>query len=121
MTTVSLKVFTLHVKDWSHRPATAAFGVSVLSLILFLPAVDAFGQTSQTAPPLSDLKKLSIEELQAIEVTSVSRRAEKLAETASAIQVITQEDIQRSGATSLPEALRLASNLEVAQVDSRQS
>jgi len=55
-----------------------------------------------------------------IEVTSVSKRPEKLSETASAIQVITQEDIRRSGVTSLPEALRLASNLEVAQVDSRQ-
>src|SRR5207249_1805714 len=48
------------------------------------------------------------------------RRPERLGETASAIQVITQEDIHRSGVTSLPEALRLASNLEVAQVDSRQ-
>ena len=55
-----------------------------------------------------------------IEVTSVSRRPEKISETASAIQVVTQEDIRRSGATSLPEALRLASNLQVAQVDSRQ-
>src|SRR5207247_6433984 len=44
----------------------------------------------------------------------------KLSETASAIQVITGEDIRRSGATSLPQALRLASNLSVAQVDSRQ-
>lgn len=53
-----------------------------------------------------------------VEVTSVSRRAEKLSETASAVQVITSEDIRRSGATTLPEALRLASNLHVAQVDS---
>jgi len=55
-----------------------------------------------------------------IEVTSVSGRPEKLSETASGIQVITAEDIRRSGATSLPEALRLASNLEVAQIDARQ-
>jgi len=55
-----------------------------------------------------------------IEVTSVSRRPEKLSEAASAIQVITADDIRRSGATSLPEALRLASNLEVAQIDARQ-
>ena len=52
-----------------------------------------------------------------MEVTSVSGRAEKLSETASAIQVITQEDIRRSGATSLPQALRLASNLTVQQLD----
>jgi len=71
-------------------------------------------------PSPSALKKLSVEELMDIEVTSVSRRPEKISETASAIQVVTQEDIRRSGATSLPEALRLASNLQVAQVDSRQ-
>jgi len=66
------------------------------------------------------LKKLSVEELMNIEVTSVSRRPEKVSEAASAIQVITAEDIRRSGATSLPAALRLASNLEVAQIDARQ-
>jgi len=66
------------------------------------------------------LKTLSIEQLMNLEVTSVSRRPERLSQTASAIQVITQEDIRRSGAASLPEALRLATNLQVAQVDSRQ-
>src|SRR5688572_16559324 len=68
-----------------------------------------------TGAPL-ELKKLSLEELLNVEVTSVSRRPEKLSETASAIQVITREDIHRSGVTSLPEALRLAPNLQVAQV-----
>ncbi|MGA9335452.1 MAG: TonB-dependent receptor [Rudaea sp.] len=53
-----------------------------------------------------------------IKVTSVSRRPEKLSKTASAIQVITGEEIRRSGATSLPEALRLAGNLDVAQKNS---
>jgi len=66
----------------------------------------------------SAYKKLSMQELMDIEVTSVSKRAEKLSATASAIQVITQEDIHRSGASSLPEALRLAPNLQVAQVNS---
>jgi iron complex outermembrane recepter protein len=69
---------------------------------------------------VSSYKKLSLRELMEMEVTSVSRRAEKLTETASAIQVITGEDIHRSGATSLPEALRLLSNLQVAQVNSSQ-
>jgi len=60
-------------------------------------------------------KKLSLQELMDIEVTSVSRRPEKLSDTASAIQVITGDDVRRSGATSIPEALRLATNLNVAQ------
>ena len=52
------------------------------------------------------------------DVTVVTRRPEKLLESPSAVQVITGEDIHRSGATSLPEALRLAPNLQVAQVNS---
>lgn len=80
-----------------------------------------FAQTpATTATSPQSLKKLSIEELMDLEVTSVSRRPEKLSEAASAIQVITSEDIHRSGATTLPEVLRLASNLHVAQVDSSQ-
>src|ERR1700739_1594837 len=71
-------------------------------------------------PTPTTLKKLSVEELMNVEVTSVSKRPERLFETASAIQVITREDIRRSGAESIPEALRLASNLEVAQMYARE-
>src|SRR6266568_1352057 len=92
----------------------------LMVLVLVACAGNARAQTYAASGTPSELKKLSLEELLNIEVTSVSRRPEKLSETASAIQVITQEDIRRSGATSLPEALRLASNLQVAQVDSRQ-
>jgi iron complex outermembrane receptor protein len=67
---------------------------------------------------IGELKQLNVEELMNVQVTSVSRHPEKLIETASAIQVITQEDIRRSGATSIPEALRLADNLQVAQKNS---
>src|SRR5690606_22529132 len=63
---------------------------------------------------------MSMEELMNIEVTSVSKRSEKLSEVASAIQIITNEEIRRSGATNLPEALKLASNLQVAQANSSQ-
>lgn len=67
---------------------------------------------------LDALKKLSLEELMNIEVTSVSKRPEKLTEVASAIQVITQKDIRRSGATTLPEVLKLSPNLQVKQLKS---
>lgn len=87
--------------------------LSILALAVLLQA-QAWAQTSAANAPAA-LKKLSIDELMNIEVTSVSKRPEKLAETASAIQVITAEDIHRAGASSLPEALRLASNLQVAQ------
>jgi iron complex outermembrane receptor protein len=66
------------------------------------------------------MKRMSLEELMDIEVTLVSMHPEKLSEAASAVQVITREDIRRSGAATLPEALRLASNLQVAQVDAKE-
>ena len=87
------------------------------ALSLFGVAHRAVAQ-SDDAPPPDALKKLSLEELVDVEVTSVSKHPEKLSKTASAIQVITAEEIRRSGATSIPEALRLADNLDVAQVNS---
>lgn len=73
------------------------------------------------ADPVSSvkaLKQMSVEELMDIEVTSVSKRPEKLLEAASAIQVITSDDIRRSGASDLAETLRLAGNLNVAEQNS---
>jgi iron complex outermembrane recepter protein len=88
--------------------------------LFFLLIVGAQAQTNETLAAAEQLKRLSLEELLNVDVTSVSRRAEPLFTTPSAIQVISQEEIRRSGATSIPEALRLAPNLQVAQVDSRQ-
>jgi iron complex outermembrane recepter protein len=67
---------------------------------------------------LNELKGLSVAQLLSVKVTSVARHPEKLLATASAIQVITADDIRRSGATTLAEALRLADNLQVAQKNS---
>jgi len=64
----------------------------------------------------NELLTMSIEELMKIEVTSASRRSQKLSEVSSAIFVITQDDIRRSGATSIPEALRMAPGVEVARL-----
>src|SRR2546430_15182391 len=83
-------------------------------------AVSTVPARAQQRDSLQTLKQLTLDQLMNVEVTSVSRRPERLSQTASAIQVITQEDIRQSGASSLPEALRLASNLQVAQVDARQ-
>src|SRR5881397_3401180 len=87
--------------------------------IATIAALAAFAANAQTGKP-SDLADLSLEELANLEVTSVSRRAERLSDAPASVFVITGDDIRRSGATSLPEALRLAPNLEVARVDSRQ-
>src|SRR5579864_8710918 len=67
--------------------------------------------------PSKDLGNQSIEDLMNIEVTSVSKKEQKLSRTASAIFVITQEDIRRSGATNIPDLLRMVPGLDVAQVN----
>src|SRR5205809_6322589 len=105
--------------------AAATSLVFTLGLVCFVrpgfaQQPDSAGQRPDSSLSAEALKKLSIEQLMNLQVTSVSKRPERLSQTASAIQVITQEDIRRSGASSLAEALRLASNLQVAQVDSRQ-
>jgi iron complex outermembrane receptor protein len=69
---------------------------------------------------VQDLSNLSIEELARIQVRSASKRDEPIGEAATSIYVITHDDIERSAATSLPELLRLAPNLQVQRVDARQ-
>jgi len=68
-----------------------------------------------TSPGPDTFKNMSLEELMDQDVTSVSKEPQPLSQAPAAIQVITNEDILRSGATSLPEALQLADNLQVAQ------
>jgi iron complex outermembrane receptor protein len=72
------------------------FLISILCFILVIAiSYPAIAQVGKLNP--EELKKLSLEELMNVEVTSVSKRAEKLAEAASAIQIITQKDIRNSG------------------------
>ena len=75
------------------------------------------GIGGQGAPEDQDLARMSLEELSMVEVVSVSRRPQALAGAAAAIFVISADDIRRSGATSLPEVLRLAPNLNVQRVN----
>jgi iron complex outermembrane recepter protein len=92
------------------------------SKLLIALAAAGFGAATgaDAAPDTQALKTLSFDELSNIEVTSVSKRAQKLSETAAAIEVITRDDIHRSGATNIPEALHLAGNLELVQVNAAQ-
>ena len=99
--------------------------VAVSSLALFLLqsiSVPAFAAPLVYAavPELKDLVELSVEQLSQITVTSVARREQRLSDAPAAVYVITNEEIRRSGVTSLPEALRLAPNLQVARADTNQ-
>jgi iron complex outermembrane receptor protein len=82
-------------------------------LALAAPSLSAAGASS--AQGNRDFTELSLEELSQIEVTSVSKREEPLADAAAAIAVISNETLRRSGATTIPEALRLAPGIYVAQ------
>src|SRR5688572_16239002 len=93
--------------------------VRALSLFLLcglvLNANDADAQTRDPSASIGDLKRLSVEQLIDVEVTSVSRAEERLAGAAAAVTVVTNEDIRRSGATTVPEALRLVPGIHVAR------
>src|SRR5437660_7405134 len=74
------------------------------------------GQNNEEA--VNHLTQISLEDLGNIEVTTASKEPVKASRTPAAIYVVTQEDIRRSGATSIPEALRLVPGVEVARIDS---
>ncbi len=89
--------------------------VAVL-MVLFLISAQPLQLLSQNdIAPVRELKKLTVEELMNIVVTSVSKTPENLSEVASAIQVVTGNDLRRSTSVRLAEALRLAPNLQVTQ------
>lgn len=71
---------------------------------------------SVSAQTTEELKRMSLQDLLGIEVTTVSRVPESTATVPAAVYVITGEDIRRSGATSIPEALRLAPGVQVARI-----
>ena len=78
-------------------------------------AIAMLGTAFAAEPSADRLTDLSLEELSNIQITSASKRAERLSDAPASVFVITGDEIRRSGATSLPEALRLAPNLQVAR------
>src|SRR5437762_1696320 len=90
---------------------------SLVTCLLLGQAGQAHADTTAQADAAGELKRLSVEELMNVEVTSVAKEPQRLLQAAASIQVITAQDIRRSGATSIPEALRLADNLQVSQIN----
>ncbi len=89
---------------------------SSLTLLLFCAPLLAQKSEPGTGPGV-DLTTMNIEDLMNVQVTSVSKTEEKLSRTAAAVFVITQADIARSGATNIPDLLRMVPGLDVAQSD----
>lgn len=99
------------------RVAIPAVGRLWLAFLLLVSALPAQIQMASADKPVP-LKNLSLEELGNIEVTSQKKEPEKIWRSSSSIFVITQEDIRRSGVTSIADALRLAPGVEVARMTS---
>ena len=99
----------------------ARSNVTLAILLALLIQAGAARAASDTPPEADRLVgsalELSIEELMNMEITSVAKKEQKFSEAAAAVFVITGEDIRRGGFRSIPEALRLAPGIEVAQVD----
>jgi iron complex outermembrane receptor protein len=96
-------------RDRARRRPPLAIGLAVAAMA----AQPGIGH----AQSVEDLRNLSIEQLANIQISSVSKSAESLSDAPAAVFVISHDDIIRSGATSIPEMLRLAPNLEVAQLN----
>lgn len=97
--------------DYQLRRDVKRMGLAATALLF--TAAPVWAADSDINP--QDLLNLSMEQLGNIEVTSVSKHSEKASEAAAAIFVVTNDDIRRSGATSIPEALRMVPGLSVAQ------
>jgi len=102
------KFGTLHFNDWLVRFAAAA---------LILLIVSSTGITASAKAGKTDLTQLSLEDLMNITITSVSKKAQPLSDAPAAVFVITADDIRRSGATSIADALRMVPGLQVAKLD----
>ncbi|MGE3958512.1 MAG: TonB-dependent receptor plug domain-containing protein [Vicinamibacterales bacterium] len=99
----------------AHGPRGRALATALMVLLAGgLAPVEAQTEAGGTPP----LEQMSIEDLMNVDVTSVARRAQRLQDAAAAVYVLTSEDIRRSGATSIPEALRLVPGVHVGRIDS---
>src|SRR5467141_61057 len=108
------KLNMLFNRDHKAGPAMKAGRIFLASFLSVLLVGGTGAQNSRNVP---DVTAMSMEDLMNLQVTSVTKHTQKVADAAAAIFVITQEDIRRSGATSIPEALRLVPGLEVARID----
>jgi iron complex outermembrane receptor protein len=100
---------------YSGRPSRRRRGWAML-VLLPLAAALPVPVGAQTTPP--DLTRLSIEDLMNIEITSASRKEQRIMDVSAAVFVITQDDIRRSGMTAIPDLLRLVPGVNVAQINS---
>ena len=87
-----------------------------IAVVVALLGVDVYAADGQSGP--ADLRLATLEELMSIEITSASRREQRVEDVPAAVYVISRDEIRRSGMTSIPELLRLAPGVQVARINS---
>ena len=101
--------------------AAAVAAIALPALAQQVAESPAVAPASEIEPlslaPVADLTDLTLEDLMNVEVTSVSRHAQRLSDAPAAVYVITADDIRRSGISELPELLRLSPGLQVTRLD----
>jgi iron complex outermembrane recepter protein len=103
------------------QPAVRVQRVALIALFVLTGLLNQSLAAPQEDRPNSEpLKQLSLAELGNVEVTTASKEPEKIWKTSAAVFVLTQDDIRRSGATSIPDVLRLVPGVEVARINSNQ-
>src|SRR5919108_5307249 len=104
----------LSTRDQNNGSPTVGRKILSLAVVALFLSSSVSAQSPQGVP---DVSRMSIEDLMNLEVTSVSKHTQRVSDSAAAVFVITQEDIRRSGAASIPEALQMVPGLQVARID----
>lgn len=103
--------------EFAARPRSSAAAARLLAALLFLGfCASRLTCAAESEPPA--LLDMSLKDLMQVEISSVAKKAQKRGEAAAAVYVIGNEELRRSGATGIPEALRLVPGLNVARIDS---
>jgi iron complex outermembrane receptor protein len=102
------------------KPRRSALLAAAATLLAAVPSPLLAGEATDAPETIEDLRELSIEQLAQLEIRSASKQAEPISRAPTAIFAITAGDIMSSPATSLPELLRQAPNLQVQRLDARQ-
>jgi iron complex outermembrane recepter protein len=100
----------------SHAPFPRKPCVLLVASLFLLASFPACAEAETDNNNMASVLNLSLEELMQMTVVSVSKKAQSLAQTAAAVFVIKSDDIRRSGASNIPEALRLAPGVQVAAI-----
>lgn len=113
---IGTRVATEADKLWQARSLLRPIAGIVLVLVASL-ANECLAEPQPGPENGEPLKQLSLAQLGDVEVTTASKEPEEVWKTPAAVYVLTSEDIRRSGATSIPEVLRLVPGVQVSRID----